>query len=605
MEDDDDYSDSSFSLFDIYDNSYLSELYRRLTAETNSMSDDNFSDSSDSSSMYEIPDQDFDENVEVNEDVLEEDDDSSSDAMSDASTVVTGEDQLRASQSGTETEVENEEQSNEEIVQSQKKIKLDETVENQPGILHNDSSDEDQRCPICLEVWSNAGEHRLCSLRCGHLFGLKCITQWFSVAQNACARKCPECNTKASKKDIRVLYAKSLRCVDTSEIEELKMQLKDAITQKETFQKQVVQFESKEVVYKQQINNLKLTISDLRKQVEHLTSTKSSFLIQYKNNTLQERKVFDICKSDSCRVMAYNPWYKNLVVCAGNMVNKICMSSLVITSKTPLHKGPIRDIAFQEQHQNYLLTVGFDKKVMLSDIRTHILVHSFAEHENLWSCCWSNYSSYNFFAGGNKGIVIEYDIRNLRCGVATRENAEDKTPVVSIASVPSSSPAFSAGGYLACQFNSCYAYCFKEGSHVGYKIDIEGPFASLRYNERDNHVLLSCKPTLKHPTRHIVCSIAKSNDKILFNQVHTFTAGNCQKYLARPCYMNLQNDTMVVASNESENLIMAWSISSGQQAYTISIPSSESVLDVCAFETGSDVYQAVLTRNKLQLFCHT
>lgn len=178
-----------------------------------------------------------------------------------------------------------------------------------------------------------------------------------------------------------------------------------------------------------------------------------------------------------------------------------------------------------------------------------------------------------------------------------------RTPVVSLASVPNSSAALPAGGYLACQFNSCYAYCFKEGSHVGYKIDIEGPFASLRYNERDNHVLVSCKPTIKNPTRHVVCLLEKCDSKILFNKVHTFSAGNSQKYLARPCYMNLQNDTMVVAGNESENLIVAWSISTGQQVYSIPVQ-SDSVLDVCSFENGNDVFQAVLTRNKLLLYCH-
>lgn len=309
---------------------------------------------------------------------------------------------------------------------AQKKIKLDETAQAQQNVIDDDSLDEDQRCPICLEVWSNAGEHRLCSLRCGHLFGLKCITQWFSVAQNASARKCPECNTKASKKDVRVLYAKSLRCVDTSEIEKLKVQLTDTTRERDMFQKQLAQYQSNEVIYKQQLSSFQNTISDLRKRVQDLTSEKNCFVLQYQNKTLHEKKIFDICNNNSCRVMAYNPWHKSLVICAGNMVKKVYMNSLVISPNIPLHSGPIRDAAFQEQHSNYLLTVGFDKKVILSDIRTDALVHSFMEQENLWSCCWSNYSTHNFFAGGNKGIIVEYDIRNLRCGVATRENASDK-----------------------------------------------------------------------------------------------------------------------------------------------------------------------------------
>ena len=33
-------------------------------------------------------------------------------------------------------------------------------------------------CPICLEPWDSSGEHRICALKCGHLFGLKCLQRW-------------------------------------------------------------------------------------------------------------------------------------------------------------------------------------------------------------------------------------------------------------------------------------------------------------------------------------------------------------------------------------------------------------------------------------------
>lgn len=124
----------------------------------------------------------------------------------------------------------------------------------------------------------------------------------------------------------------------------------------------------------------------------------------------------------------------------------------------------------------------------------------------------------------------------------------------------------------------------------------------MRYNERDNHVLVSCRANAKNPSvRNIVCSIRKSEDQIHFNTVHAFNAGSKQTLLSRPCYMNLQNDTMVVAYNGSSNCISAWSISTGQEAY--SIPIAEPVVDICSFESGS-IYQAVLTSNKVHLYHH-
>ncbi|ERL93676.1 hypothetical protein D910_10964 [Dendroctonus ponderosae] len=31
--------------------------------------------------------------------------------------------------------------------------------------------DDGSTCPVCLESWTNCGDHRICCLKCGHLFG--------------------------------------------------------------------------------------------------------------------------------------------------------------------------------------------------------------------------------------------------------------------------------------------------------------------------------------------------------------------------------------------------------------------------------------------------
>lgn len=48
--------------------------------------------------------------------------------------------------------------------------------------------EEGDTCTICLEPWTNAGDHRLSALRCGHLFGYKCILKWLRGQ----TRKCPQ-----------------------------------------------------------------------------------------------------------------------------------------------------------------------------------------------------------------------------------------------------------------------------------------------------------------------------------------------------------------------------------------------------------------------------
>lgn len=67
-------------------------------------------------------------------------------------------------------------------------------------------------CPICMETWTNSGEHHVCCLPCGHIYGFSCIKKW--LQQRRTSRKCPQCNRKCTLKDIRKLFASRVTAVD-------------------------------------------------------------------------------------------------------------------------------------------------------------------------------------------------------------------------------------------------------------------------------------------------------------------------------------------------------------------------------------------------------
>lgn len=46
-----------------------------------------------------------------------------------------------------------------------------------PPPLDNDD-DDGSTCSICLDTWESKGDHRLVSLKCGHLFGDSCIKRY-------------------------------------------------------------------------------------------------------------------------------------------------------------------------------------------------------------------------------------------------------------------------------------------------------------------------------------------------------------------------------------------------------------------------------------------
>jgi len=44
-----------------------------------------------------------------------------------------------------------------------------------PTSTNNVEDDDGSTCSICLDTWQLQGDHRLVSLKCGHLFGDSCI----------------------------------------------------------------------------------------------------------------------------------------------------------------------------------------------------------------------------------------------------------------------------------------------------------------------------------------------------------------------------------------------------------------------------------------------
>jgi hypothetical protein len=84
---------------------------------------------------------------------------------------------------------------------------------------------EEEVCSICLEAWTNSGSHRLVCLKCGHLFGEACIDKW--IKSNP---KCPQCNRPSKRTDIRRLYSKSIKVIDTAELDKA---LRDVDTERQ------------------------------------------------------------------------------------------------------------------------------------------------------------------------------------------------------------------------------------------------------------------------------------------------------------------------------------------------------------------------------------
>ncbi|GLE10320.1 hypothetical protein PINS_up022421 [Pythium insidiosum] len=70
---------------------------------------------------------------------------------------------------------------------------------------------EPTECSVCYDACTRSGRHRLVSLKCGHVFGKKCIERW--VAER---KSCPNCNESVRRSDIRPLFTDHVAVVDNT-----------------------------------------------------------------------------------------------------------------------------------------------------------------------------------------------------------------------------------------------------------------------------------------------------------------------------------------------------------------------------------------------------
>ncbi|KAH0535365.1 E3 ubiquitin-protein ligase RFWD3-like [Cotesia glomerata] len=496
----------------------------------------------------------------------------------------------------------------EEIEMAKKKLKLDIKVDK--PVEEDEDNDAGRLCPICMDFWSNSGDHRLCSLRCGHLFGYSCVHRWLTVACTSGNRRCPQCNKKATQKDIRVIYATSVSVIDTVEIDMLKKQLLEVNAEKSRVELELSNSQLRIRSYQDQIGNLQKRIAELERQ-------KSDMSMRINESVSSVAKKFhldntvDICKEGGCRVLAYNPWYGCLAVSqqsrsalfTGYGVKKVLTDKFQTMPLFMLHTQQIRDIAFHPVQQSLLLSISFDRTAKLMDIQNNVTVHGYPIDSQGWSCCWSGDNPNIFHAGTQKGSIVQFDIRQTSGAVDTIESPGDRSPVVSLASVPpNSSGGLIRGGFLATRLNTCYAYEPWNNVYVPKQLFLEGPFLSIRYDEKNHHTLVSSRPNSRQPqSRHLVLSVEAGNDNsAVCNVVHTFLAGNSQKLMSRPCHINLQDDTLVAANQENTKSIPLWSIGTGKQVHQIQ--AHDPALDMVSFATNDKIFLATLSEKKLRLY---
>ncbi|XP_073150796.1 uncharacterized protein [Henckelia pumila] len=295
---------------------------------------------------------------------------------------------------------------------------------------------EGLHCPICFEAWSIGGDHHVCCLPCGHVYGLFCIKKWLLRRGSS---KCPQCKKKCGIKDIRLLYTAQIVAIDG----ELKMKVRSLEVKCASIEQKNSDLSKKETEWKQreadlcnQVQQLKKRTHDLENlltEVENRASRPSasnwncqgespfglnfgrkfplqgcsSKFIMEKDHEVVGARLFDINSSSKICVIARRlSGLGGLHVLTKMSLCDYDMEDILLPSGTKA----VKDLQVSP-HSGLVLLASLGKKLSILSTESNNTILTYNLPTAAWSCSWDVCSQHYVYAGLQNGTVLQFDMR--------------------------------------------------------------------------------------------------------------------------------------------------------------------------------------------------
>ncbi|XP_019713221.1 E3 ubiquitin-protein ligase RFWD3 isoform X2 [Hippocampus comes] len=489
---------------------------------------------------------------------------------------------------------------------------------------------EGDTCSICFEAWTAAGEHRVAALRCGHLFGFTCIQRWLMSQRSAA--KCPQCNKKAKRSDIVLLYAPKLRAMDNSAHESLKRSLEEEQSLRRKAELESAQYKLKLQAVTNKYGQAQQELQEMRAQIVQAggrsaasaSSSPSSRGLPGSQLTApyEFHDAVLVSANGGCRVLAHCQLLNCLLasqpsahaaLLPGWGVKKVSLAHIKSSQYVPIHSAQIRALCFNRQNDGLLLSASLDNTLKLTSLAANTVVQTYNAGKPVWSCCWCVDKPNYVYAGLSNGSVLLYDIRDTSAHVQEFQPLRSRAPVASLCYIPrAASSSFPCGGLIAGTLEGGYFWeQLDESTYKPHILPLEaGSCTDIQVETESRHCLVTYRAGRLHPTvRCVLMALTRTPQRddgeppgCSCSPVHTFSAGSSCKLLTKNAVFSGPHGggALVCAGDEATQSAMVWEASSG--ALLQRLPADLPVLDISPFAVDGKHFLATLTEKMLKLY---
>ncbi|XP_061631026.1 E3 ubiquitin-protein ligase RFWD3 isoform X2 [Phyllopteryx taeniolatus] len=485
---------------------------------------------------------------------------------------------------------------------------------------------EGDTCSICFEAWTAAGDHRIAALRCGHLFGFTCIQRWLTSQRSAA--KCPQCNKKAKRSDILLLYAPKLRVMDNSEHESLKRSLEEEQSLRRKAELESAQYKLKLQVITNKFGQAQQELQEMKaKMVQAGGSSAAASPPRCfpRSHLVAPYSFYDaviVSANGGCRVLAHCESLNCLLasqpsahtaLLPGYGVKKVSLAHIRSSQYVPIHGAQIRGLCFNRQNDGLLLSASLDSTLKLTSLLANTVVQTYNAGKPVWSCCWCVDDPNYVYAGLSNGSVLLYDVRDTSAHVQELQPLRSRAPVASLCYIPrAASSSFPCGGLIAGTLEGGYFWeHVSESTYKPHVLPLEaGSCTDIQVETESRHCLVTYRAGRGHPTvRCVLMALTRTPQQdageppgCSCSPVQTFSAGSSCKLLTKNAIFAGPHGggALVCAGDEASQSTMVWEASSG--ALLQKLPADLPVLDISPFTVNGEHFLASLTEKMLKLY---